>query len=256
MEVNNPWGDSNYHSLQVKLVKRMSGGLSLLASYTWSKLISNVNSQNAPIGPSDNAGVQNYYDLRAERAVSESDQPQNLVANAVYELPFGHGQRWFSNAPAFANKLVEGWKLTSILTEQSGFPLSLSAAGVGGGTRPNLVSGVNPQISGKRSNQQRVQAWFDTAAFVTPPSYTFGTVGRTFTEVRGPGISNLDSSLEKFTKFERLDTEFRVELFNVTNTPHFSMPDMARQDAAFGTISSTVLSPPQREMQFALKINF
>jgi hypothetical protein len=149
-----------------------------------------------------------------------------------------------------------GWKLTSILTEQSGFPLTLSAAGVGGGTRPNLVPGVNPQIAGKRSNQQRVQAWFNTAAFVTPPSYTFGTVGRTFTGVRGPGISNLDSSLEKFTKFEGLDTEFRVEMFNVTNTPHFSMPDSARQDAAFGTISSTVLSPPQREMQFALKINF
>jgi hypothetical protein len=256
MEVNNPWGDSNYHSLQAKLVKRMSNGLSLLASYTWSKLISNVNEEDAPIGPSDNTGVQNYYDLRAERAVSESDQPQNLVVNAVYELPFGRGKQWFSNAPAFADKLVGGWTVTSILTEQSGFPLTLGAAGVGGGTRPNLVPGVNPQIAGKRSNQQRVQAWFNTAAFVTPPSYTFGTVGRTFTGVRGPGISNLDSSLEKFTKFEGLDTEFRVEMFNVTNTPHFSMPDSARQDAAFGTISSTVLSPPQREMQFALKINF
>jgi hypothetical protein len=256
MEVNNPWGDSNYHSLQAKLVKRMSNGLSLLASYTWSKLISNVNSQDAPIGPSDNTGVQNYYDLRAERAVSESDQPQNLVLNAVYELPFGHGKQWFSNAPALADKVGGGWKLTSILTEQSGFPLTLSAAGVGGGTRPNLVPGVNPQIAGKRISQQRVQAWFNTAAFVTPPSYTFGTVGRTFAGVRGPGISNLDSSLEKFTKFERLDTEFRVEMFNVTNTPHFSMPDMARQDAAFGTIANTVLSPPQREMQFALKINF
>jgi hypothetical protein len=255
-EVNNPWGDSNYHSLQAKLVKRMSNGLSLLASYTWSKLISNVNSQDAPIGPSDQTGVQNYYDLRVERAVSESDQPQNLVLNAVYELPFGRGKQWFSKAPALADKLVEGWTVTSILTEQSGFPLTLSAAGVGGGTRPNLVPGVNPQISGKRTNQQRVQAWFNTAAFVTPPSYTFGTVGRTFTGVRGPGISNLDSSLQKFTKFEALDTELRVEMFNVTNTPHFSMPDSARQDAAFGTISSTVLSPPQREMQFALKINF
>ncbi|HEX5283277.1 MAG TPA: carboxypeptidase regulatory-like domain-containing protein [Bryocella sp.] len=255
-EVNNPWGDSNYHSLQAKLVKRMSSGLSLLVSYTWSKLISNINSEDAPIGPSDNTGVQNYYDLRAERAVSESDQPQNLVLNAVYELPFGHGKQWFSNAPGFADKLIGGWKLTSIVTEQSGFPLTLTAAGVGGGTRPNLVPGVDPQISGKRSNQQRVKAWFNTAAFVTPPSYTFGTLGRTFTAVRGPGISNLDSSLEKFTKFEGLDTEFRVEMFNVTNTPHFAMPDMARQDAAFGTISSTLLSPPQREMQFALKINF
>lgn len=256
VEVNNPWGDSNYHSLQMKLVKRMSGGLSLLASYTWSKLISNANAQDAPIGPSDNTGVQDYYDLRAERSVSELDQPQNFVLNSVYELPFGHGKLWFAKVPALMNVFVGGWKVTSILTEQSGFPLTLSAAGVGGGTRPNLVPGISPQIQGNRSNQQRVQAWFNTAAFVTPPSYSFGTVRRTFTEVRGPGISNLDASLEKFTKFERLDTEFRVELFNVTNTPHFSMPDMARQDAAFGAISSTVLSPPQREMQLALKINF
>ena len=256
VEVNNPWGDSNYHSLQAKLVKRMSNGISLLASYTWSKLISNVNSQDAPIGPSDNTGVQNYYDLRAERSVSESDQPHNFVFNAVYELPFGHGKALLASAPHYLDIAVGGWKLTSILTEQSGFPLTLTAAGVGGGTRPNPVPGISPYISGKRTNQQRVRAWFDTTAFVTPPSYTFGTVRRTFTAVRGPGISNLDASLEKFTRVERLDTEFRVEFFNVTNTPHFAMPDMARQDAAFGTISSTISSPPQREMQLALKINF
>ena len=63
-EVNNPYGASTYHSLQAKLVKRTSNGLTLLASYTWSKLISNVNAQDAPIGPSDSTGVQNYYDLR------------------------------------------------------------------------------------------------------------------------------------------------------------------------------------------------
>lgn len=146
--------------------------------------------------------------------------------------------------------------MTSILSEQSGFPLTLSAAGTGAGTRPNPVPGVNPTIEGNRSNQQRVQAWFNKAAFVTPPAYTFGTIGRTYTKVVGPGLQNLDASLEKATRFFHLDTELRAEFFNVTNTPHFAMPDMAVQDQAFGTITSLIPSPPTREIQFAAKISF
>jgi len=255
-EVNNPYGSSTYHSLQTKLVKRMSGGVSVLVAYTWSKLISNVNAQNAPIGTTDNTGVQNYYDLRAERAVSELDQPHNLIVNGVVELPFGKGKPLGRNISTIANTFIGGWRLTGILTEQSGFPLTLSAAGTGGGTRPNLVPGVNPKIETNRTNQQRVLAYFNTAAFVTPPPYTFGTVGRTFTEVRGPGVRNFDASIQKDTKFEGLQAELRLEMFNVTNTPHFSMPDMARQDAAFGTITSALSSPPQRQMQVALKLLF
>ena len=146
--------------------------------------------------------------------------------------------------------------MTSIFSEQSGFPLTLSAAGVGAGTRPNLVPGIDPVIHGSRPTQQRVNAWFNKAAFITPPAYTFGTVGRTFTTVRGPGVQNVDASLEKDTSFERVNVELRAEFFNVTNTPHFSMPDMAVQDAGFGTITSLIPSPPERQIQFALKASF
>ena len=255
-EVNNPYGSSTYHSLQTKLVKRMSGGVSILASYTWSKLISNVNAQNAPIGTTDNTGVQNYYNLSGERSVSELDQTHNLIVNGVFELPFGKGKSFVRNAGALTNSFIGGWKLTGILTEQSGFPLTLSAAGTGAGTRPNLVPGVDPRISTSRTNQERVLAYFNTSAFVTPPAYTFGTVGRTYSGIRGPGVQNLDASIQKDTSFEGLRAELRLEMFNVTNTPHFAMPDMARQDAAFGTITSVLPSPPQRQMQVALKLSF
>ena len=107
-EVNDPYGSSTYHSLQTKLVKRMSGGLTFLVSYTWSKLISNVNAQNAPIGTTDNTGVQNYYNLRAERAVSELNQPHNLVVNGVYELPFGKGKYFLGTAGNVAGKFIGG----------------------------------------------------------------------------------------------------------------------------------------------------
>ena len=255
-EVNNPYGSSTYHSLQAKLVKRTSHGVTFLAAYTWSKLISNVNGQLAPIGPSDSTGVQNYYDLRAERAVSELDQPHNLVLNAVVELPFGRGKYLLGNLNPVADKFIGGWKLTSILTEQSGFPLTLSAAGVGAGTRPDPVPGVSAKIAGSRSNMDHVNAWFNPGAFVVPQPYQFGSIGRTFTGVRGPGVQNLDASLGKETRFEWITAELRAEFFNVTNTPHFAMPDMAVQDPGFGQITSTIASPPSREIQFALKLSF
>ena len=184
------------------------------------------------------------------------NQTHNFIANAVYELPFGRGKRFLGGSGTALDKVVGGWKLTAIGTEQSGFPLTFTAAGTGAGTRPNLVPGVSAKIFGDRSNQQRVNAWFNKSAFVTPQPYTFGTVGRTFTQVLGPGIQNLDASVAKGTTFEHMDLEFRAEFFNVTNTPHFAQPDTAVQDAAFGSITSLVASPPSREMQLALKLSF
>jgi hypothetical protein len=256
-EMNNPFGSSTYHSLQTKLVKRASHGVTLLVSYTWSKLISNVNAQNAPIGATDNTTPQNYYDLSAERSVSELDQPHNLVISGVYELPFGHNRQFLTTLNPVVEKIIGGWKLTSILSEQSGFPLEFTAAPTGGGNRPNLVPGVDPVINVSRSNQDRVKAWFNTTAFATPPSYTYGTLRRTFTTVRGPGLQNVDASLVKDTRFfERIDTEFRAEFFNVSNTPHFASPNTARANANFGTVTAVLASPPPREIQFALKIAF
>lgn len=253
---NDPYGSSVYHSLQVKVVKRASHGLTLLAAYTWSKLISNINASDSPIGTSNTTSIQNFYNLAAERSISEINIPQAFVLNSVYELPFGQGKMFGGNSGTLADKFIGGWKLNAIWTEQSGPPLTFSAAitGIANG-RPNLT-GVNPAISGKRSNAQRVSEWFNIGAFTTPPAYTFGNVRRTFTQVLGPGLQNLDASLIKNTQFEKANMELRAEFFNVTNTPHFSPPDTTVQDASFGAISGTVVSPPQREIQFALKLNF
>ncbi len=256
LEENNPYGSSTYHSLQLKVVKRRSHGLTMLAAYTWSKLISNINASDSPIGSSNGTSPQNYYDLGAERSVSELDIPQSYVMNATYELPFGRGKMFGGSDGAVTDKLIGGWKLNGIWTEQSGQPLTLSTAitGIANG-RPNLT-GIDPVIHGSRNNAQRVSAWFNTAAFATPPAYTFGNVRRTFTTVRGPGVQNLDTSLLKDTQFEKFDAELRAEFFNVTNTPHFALPNTTEQSASFGAISSVVASPPEREIQFALKISF
>ena len=232
-------------------------GLTLLSSFTWSKLISNTNISDATIATSNNTTPQNPYNLASERSLSELDIPFNFVTNFTYDLPFGRGKMFGSRAPRGMDKVIGGWELNSIWTEQSGLPLVFSApiTGIASG-RPNLVPDVNPVVQGSRSNASRVGEWFNTAAFAIPPAYTYGTVRRTFDAVRGPGLQNVDASLIKNTNVEKLDVEFRAEFFNVSNTPHFSLPNTVLQSATFGTIGSTVISPPQREVQFGLKLSF
>ncbi|MBS1815062.1 MAG: TonB-dependent receptor [Acidobacteria bacterium] len=257
MEINRNWGSSVYHSAQVKVVRRATHGTTLLASYTWSKWISDVNAQLSPIGGNNNTGPQNYYDLRAERSLSEVDVPHNLVINSTSELPFGRGKRFGSHANGVTSTLISGWKINGIFTAQSGQPLTFDGTATGGANRVNLVPGVDPVIHGKRSNTDIVNAYFNTAAFANPAAYTYGTVKRTYGGVRGPGLVNLDASLVKSTRFfDRISTDLRAEMFNVTNTPHFGLPNTSRNAAAFGTITGVRNSPPAREIQVALKIKF
>ncbi len=260
METNRPYGSSTYHSAQVKLVQRETHGLTMLVSYTWSKSISNINASAAAIGSSNGTAPQNYYDLRAERGVSEIDIPQNLTFSTTYRLPFGRGGLFLNHGGAISNKLTGGYKVNAIWTELSGFPLTFSApiTGISNG-RPNLTS-VDPVIRGSRSNTDRVAHWFNnsltTPSFVIPPAYRFGTVGRTYTAVRAPGVQNVDASLIKDTKFEHLNAEFRAEFFNLLNNPHFAAPNTTLNTANFGSITGLAISPPVRELQFALKLEF
>lgn len=254
---NQTYGSSTYHSAQLKFVKRSSHGITLLTAYTWSKLISNANASDAPIGSSNNTTVQNYYDLRAERSLSELDTPHNFVTNFTYELPFGHGKAFGANVGREWDKVIGGFKMNGIWVEQSGQPLVFTTliTGINNG-RTSLVPGVNPIIPGSRSNADRVNAWFNVNAFATPAPYTFGNTPRAYGAVRGPGLQNLDASLIKDANFEHFSAEFRAEVFNVTNTPHFALPITGRLNAQFGQIKSVVASPPEREIQLALKLAF
>ena len=254
---NTTWGSSDYQSMQVKINKRTTHGISMLAAYTLSKWISNIDPQAANIGPTNTATVQNWYDLAAEKSLSTDDIPQSLILNVVADLPFGQGRRFLSGIHGPLEKLVGGWNASGILTEQAGFPLALHAPVVDGGNRPNAVPGVSPKLSSSRPVAAKVGQWFNTAAFSLPAPFTFGNVSRTIDSVRGPGISNLDFALEKNTQLmERLAMQFRAEAFNLTNTPHFGLPNTNMADAQFGQINTVLPSPPPREIQFAVKLIF
>lgn len=256
-DINATWGKSNYQAMQATLNKRMTHGVSFLVAYTWSKWMSNVPNEEAQIGSANVSSVQNYGNLAAEYSLSETDQPQNIVANTVVRLPFGKGAHFLNGVHGLSDKLVSGWNASAIVLVQSGYPLALSASTPGLGNRPNVVGGVDPTLPSNRNNIQKVREWFNTAAFAVPAPYTLGDVPRTDGAVRGPHLRNTDFTLYKDTAItDRWKMQFRAEAFNLTNTPHFGLPDTNANATAFGQITNTLSSPEPRQLQFAVKLMF
>lgn len=254
---NATWGSSSYQSGQFKVNKHMTHGVSFLAVYTISKWLANAPGADAPIGTNNSTSVQNYYNLKAEKSLSENDIPQALIFNSVIELPFGRGRYFLNRSGRLVDSILGGWNVSPILTLQKGFPLALSAPITDGGNRPNYVPGVSPKLSSSRPLAQKVKEWFNTSAFALPPAFTFGDVSRTIGSVRSPALKNLDLSVDKETQIVgRLRMQFRADIFNLTNTPHFGLPNTSMNSAAFGQLNALLPSPPQREIQFAAKLIF
>ena len=250
--------DTVYHSLQVKVEKRFRQGGTVLAAYTWSHNIGDIETGMSWLEAGPLAGIQNNNNLRQERATSGFDVPQRLILSYVYDLPVGKGKKFLSGANALTDALVGGWGINGISTYQGGFPLTLGTASnatnsFGGGSRPNYVGGCDPKISG--SDQSRLTQWFNTSCFVLPPASTFGNLGRTYTGVRTAGIANYDFSIFKsLTVREKIKVQFRTEFFNIMNRVQFGPPGETKGNAQFGVISSQLNTP--RLIQFALRVNY
>jgi len=251
VETNATWGASSYHSLQVKGERRFASGFTLLASYSFSKLIDDVTGAFAGEAIAGGA-FQNFNNLRAERSISALDTPQRLVTSFIWELPFGHGKKYLTKG--FASKILGGWQADGILTVSDGNILGVTAQNnqtfsQGGNQRPNW-SGANPTLS-----DPTIDKWFDTSVFSQPAQFTFGNAPRTMPGLRGDGVRNLDFSLIKNTKIgEKINTQFRTEFFNAFNTPRFGMPNTTFGNSNFGVVSNTINSA--RVIQLALKILF
>ena len=230
-------GDSTYHALQLKAEKRFGAGGTVLGSYTFSKILSDVESIT-PFLDSINggvAGIQNAFDLRSEKSLSSADARRRLVVSYVYDLPFGKGKHFASNVSGVADKVISGWGINGVTTFQAGYPLNITAAvnvtGFNTGLRPNVAAGCQKKIDG--SAQSRLLGWFNTSCFSQPAAFIFGTESRTDPNLRGPGIANYDLALFKRTAItERSNLEFRVESFNLFNRVQFGPPNTAFTTAA------------------------
>ena len=152
--------------------------------------------------------------------------------------------------------ILGGWQVNGLASFQSGIPLTLTTQvnntnSYGGGSRPNST-GVSAKLSGPVVD--RLNRYFDTSAFTQPDPYTFGNLGRTLPDVRGPANINFDLSLLKnITITERVRAQLRGESFNAFNNTNFGLPATALGSPAFGTITS---AGSARIIQIGLKVNF
>ncbi|MDW8354589.1 MAG: carboxypeptidase regulatory-like domain-containing protein [Bryobacterales bacterium] len=243
-------GAHNYHAGSVRLEKRLSHGLSLLASHTWSRNIGQINeSGSGTLG--DDQIYQDYYNRRLDKGPLSIDIVHRFAASAVYDLPWGKGRRWLTQG--WTSALLGGWTLGSIVNIQSGGPFTVTTqtnttnAFSAGAQRANVLR--NPNLPAENRNIAR---WFDTEAFVAPPAYTFGNAGRGI--VRADGRVNFDFSLNKnFAWGEQRVVQFRVDLFNAFNHPDFGLPTRALGAPGFGTISSATAP---RTIQLGLRVAF
>jgi hypothetical protein len=249
--MDDPFGDYTYDALQAQITKRTSAGLTILASYTWSKNITNADSEypsEAGWEGNGNAGALNVYNLKAEKALSSFDIPQRVVLAWTYDLPFGKG-RQFANQGGAVNVLAGGWKIAAVQKYQTGTPLSVSSAGWTSGIyagpegatgnsygRPNSVSGqtINALHGKFVWGKSRL---LNQAAFAPAPNFTFGDAPKAL------GIRELFNTSEDFnvTKAipmftDRVHTDFRVEFFDVFNRHRFT---------GFDTTVSCSTSPTQ-----------
>lgn len=234
---------SSYHALQTKFDRRFSSGFMLTTAYTFGKAIDLCTDRYCSIAIN--------VEPRMNRGRSTEDITHVFVQSYLWDLPLGAKGRWLHSGPG--RWFFGDWQVNGILTAQAGSPLNFtfSAATLNAPSnenRPNMLR--RPEISGRIGPGQ---AWLDTSVFSAPAPNTFGTLGRN--TMSGPGLVNFDFSLfRRFIVREPLAMEFRIEAFNLTNTPHFENPNTTFGSPNFGQV--TTAQQDQRQFQLGVKFMF
>jgi hypothetical protein len=285
-------GNSHYHSLQTKAEKQFAGGLSFLATYTWSQarsdardLLNNGNVADFRASNVVGAGIQYDYGLA-------SFDIRNVVhLSGSYELPFGHSKRFMANAGGAANNLLGGWSVSWGAVLQGGQPITLSCpsnTGNGTGCYDIVVPGQDPKRGMHIDSNGQPSFLGNPAAFTQPCVWRstgpdtssvpgcipidggLGLLGGSPTQIAGPPFKRLDfSTFKDFKLGERFSLQFRAEFFNILNHPNFNAPNFGGNGVVsvsgsgnftssnFGEVGSTRDAPyDPRQIQFALKLRY
>lgn len=248
------------HQLQLSAKKRLADGLLMNVAFTGGKRISDSLANPVNFGSVEQVNENGFQNARfnraAERSVDPTDVSRRLVISGLYQLPFGKGRKF--EAGNAADKIIGGWQLNVIGTLQNGVPLTVRGANNFLANRPDST-GVSAALP---KSERSADEWFNTRAFVNPPDFTFGNVGRALPDVRHPGTVNWDLSLIKDTAIsERFNLQFRAEAFNFMNHVNYDLandgfvagPDGFNASGNFGTINA---AREPRRLQFGLKLLF
>jgi hypothetical protein len=244
---------ANYDGLSFTFRQRLTHGITVLSSYTWSHTLDITTDSNGGGSP------MNPYDWKADYASANWDVRNRWVTSFTYQLPLWQGAKY-----AAERVVLGGWQANGILILQSGFPFNVTiptdqANTSLGSQRPNLVATPSDTCG----NNHLVNC-INIAAYQLPTLYTYGDEGRNM--LAGPGLKNLDFSMFKsFAIREKAKIQFRAEFFNLFNTPNFSNPNTGLPSlpsgtysysapGSFGSITST--SNNNRSIQMALKFVF
>jgi len=240
------WFNSNYHSLQVAMEKRFSGNSLVKAAYTWSRNMTDNQSDRA-------SAPQNPYNFKADYGPASFDRRQILTVNYVYELPF------FRQQDGLTGRLLGGWQVSGITSYASGVPLTVTTTGVdpaGLGFLGASTSGPRPDMIGDPNGNapRTIAQWFNTGAFAEVPAGVIrpGNAGRGV--VQGPGYGRWDVSLARnINVYEGIKLQFRAEMFNMFNHTNPLAVNTVRTNALYGQVTST---RDPRLVQLGLKLNF
>ena len=273
-----PDTNSYYDAMQSKLTRRLGTGSYIGAVYTFSKAINSDDSEEASSAFGVPGGflfwAHPLYRFR-NKALATYDRTHNFALYGAYELPFGPKQRWAKSG--IVSKLAGGWQMNYLMQRMSGNMFTLSGGGAGANAPGNtqtpdqigplvILGGIGP-LPGQAACAPTDMSchYFDPRSFAAVPSteVRFGTTGRNI--IRGPGFFNLDASVFRtFTITERVKFQFRMEMFGVTNTPHYANPGTdVTSTATFGVITSTLNlagrgtgTGGERQVWFAAKVMF
>jgi hypothetical protein len=281
-------GQSTYNALEAKLEQRFHNGLNVMASYTFSKTLTDADVILPYESTDQNGGaVQDPENLRAEKAVSSEDIPHNFVISYIYELPIGRGKHFFGNTSRWTNLVIGNWTVSGIQHYQSGQPISIyGATGIPGknsSVRFNRVAGQsvknknykNPLAFDSTSNATACSTgYFNCSAFYDPNLYAnrdpsgtgttgqgnawrFGSMPRNSSDIRGFAYKDEDLAIAKaFSVRNGIKIELRGEMFDAFNRHIFTRPvsDLSSTISTVGQIGGLQLGP--RNVQFHLRITY
>lgn len=236
IEQNNNAGSSHFNSLNLRVEKRLSGGLSIIGTYIRSKLI-------------ERDSWLNDTDTTPEERVSPFDRPNRFITAISYELPFGN-----SRPGTWTNLAFGGWHVTGVYTYQTGAPIVWAN---GSTTTPGdyVYSGGPLNLNPRQVNAPA----FDVTQFNTASAqqlqFHIRTFPTTFTDLRQDNTNNFDASvLKRFQTGGSTYFQLRFEVFNVLNRVTFGPPNTTETNASFGLITTQVNRP--RQIQIGARLVF